>query len=369
MRWLFLLLLVANALIYFWGSSKEQQLASSEGILENAGMGNLRLLSEVETVDETYVRQQPQIPETVSDEAVPQTSTPEPVISADLPKERVEDVVVTTKDPGSIIESSVEDGIADTTALQENPVQEVEKGQAADEVEEIAADVEEPSPAPEVPQVKAESPEITVEEQPLSEEEGVTVVELGESEPKVGHATESPDVNTVEVEAVPEPEPIPIEEAFCGILGPLEERRAAQTIVAEMTARDIEASLRQAPMRKPKGYWVMIPPMASQPEAVERFKVIKAMGITDIKRFVQGEYRNGISFGVFSRQVNALNRQQTLKKRGVDVDIVPRYSEITGFWVDFKAFSESFEILSGKLSEKYPQQKIEKQSCPRIVTR
>lgn len=324
MKWLFLLLLVGNLVIFGWGFQNERSADTTPLILP-ADLGDLRLLSEVE-------------------------SAPTPV---QLPSQDL------------LVESSVPQSL---------PVVAVASGEMKQEPE--VTSEHEPEPEPES---KPESESQLDDDGGIQHESepGETIIENTPQEPPAEN--EEP---TVAVEIMQEDEAEPDSEEnqeqmvvpektvimSCGAFGPLERGSRARSILSKLLQADIKASLRSETRKKTIGYWVIIPPLESQAAAIKTVKELRAQGVKDIRRFFRGDQKNGISLGVFSKPGNAEKRQQELVEKGQPAEVQPRYIDAPLYWVDYRAEENLSEKMSQQLLEQYPKLKFEIYSCSSIVT-
>ncbi|MEW8043976.1 MAG: hypothetical protein G8D28_06630 [gamma proteobacterium symbiont of Phacoides pectinatus] len=329
MRWLFLLLVLVNLAIYLWGGQIQAPTEQSAVVIEPA-VGELRLLSEAGDVTHSAAR-------STEVAAVPVEPQAPANLPAAPPDETLTDQVMPEESP--------------TAAATPEPA-----GQEGAEREVVPAQAE-------------ALPHADVEQTAVAEAAARGEADFVAPAPALGEPASVPDAEA------PAPAPAPAapvaqaEQPYCGALGPVETRTQAQSLSVELIAGGMDATVRQRGVQRTTGYWVMLPPLASREAAIVRFDSINATGINDMKRFVQGRYRNGISFGLFSQQENALNRQRALKARGIDVVLAPQSVEIDEYYVDFEAVGATFAQVQEKLNERYPQRKITEQACPHIVSR
>ncbi len=266
MKWLFLLLLIGNLVIFGWGFQREQS-ADTTTLAFPAALGDLRLLSEAGTIP----------------------------TSVQLPSQ---DLLV-----GETIIENIPQG--------------------------PAAENEEPTVVVEIMQ-ENESDSEERQEQAVVPKKTVTM--------------------------------------SCGAFGPLEYGSRARSILGKLLQADIKALLRSETRKKTIGYWVIIPPLESQAVAIKMVKELGAQGVKDIRRFLRGDRKNGISLGVFSKQGNAEKRQQELTDKGQPTEVQPGYIDAPLYWVDYRAEEILSEKMSRQLLEQYPKLKLEIYSCSSIVT-
>lgn len=161
------------------------------------------------------------------------------------------------------------------------------------------------------------------------------------------------------------PEPAP---PVCGAFGPFERGAEARALAESLASQGMDTSLRRESMDKPIGYWVMIPPLQNQEAAIEKVKQLRESGIQDIRRFVKGDQKNGISLGVFSKQGNAQSRQQEIASKGHRAEVVPRLITVPTYWVDYRSDQARVDRAASRLSESREGIKNEQYPCSRVVT-
>lgn len=88
-----------------------------------------------------------------------------------------------------------------------------------------------------------------------------------------------------------------------------------------------------------EGYWLIIPPLGSQAEASKMLKDLRSKEI-DSFLIAEGEYRNGITLGVFSDKSNMEHYRRELADQGYPVVIVPRVSTREELWLQLRRYSE-----------------------------
>ncbi|MCW8890000.1 MAG: SPOR domain-containing protein [Sedimenticola sp.] len=155
---------------------------------------------------------------------------------------------------------------------------------------------------------------------------------------------------------------------ICGAFGPYERGAEARTLAESLASQGMDASLRRESMQKPIGYWVVIPPLENQQAAIEKVGQLRKSGITDLRRFVKGEQKNGISLGVFSSKNNAESRRQEVAKKGHAATVVPRLIAVPTYWVDYRAEQEQVAKVVGTLDQRNEAIKNQEYPCSRVVT-
>jgi len=172
-----------------------------------------------------------------------------------------------------------------------------------------------------------------------------------------------PDAQELATPVIPEPV-APV----CGAFGPFERGAEARALAESLATQGMDTSLRRESMAKPIGYLVMIPPLQNQEAAIEKVKQLRASGIQDIRRFVKGDQKNGISLGVFSNKNNAQSRQQEIVSKGHGASVIPRLITVPSYWVDYRSDQARVDRATARLSESAGGIKNEQYPCSRVVT-
>lgn len=278
------------------------------------------------------------------------------------------------RDPNAAVNSpKVRSGIGNLQLLAEvdNPLDQSTKDGVAEasvpEPGEITADPGSGTPEP-----------VPAEEQVAQQEvPAVPTTEVRQESESVANQTldSSPKTTVIEDQGNPPaereitmpaaPEPVA---PVCGAFGPFERGAEARSLAESLASQGMDTSLRRESMDKPIGYWVMIPPMQNQDEAIEKVKQLRASGIQDIRRFVKGDQKNGISLGVFSNKKNAQSRQQEIVSKGHGASVVPRLITVPTYWVDYRSDQARVNRAVARISESQGAIKNEQYPCSRVVT-
>jgi len=359
MRWLFLILLTINLLLFLWNWQLPDQGDSRDDI-EVSGIGNLKLLSEREAAgiepgsEEIELAGIPTLSKKDDDPGGRKPSSEpgaggiapgsEAVELAGIPTEfkkntgsgaQIKDEIVEapgeTEPTGPLIAEN-----ADSADKNEDPGL---AGTLSETLESSdAADLKNPLSTPEI----SEEKKIEQLEQPAP-----------------------PYPETATSHAILEEPDIPI--SFCGTLGPVPEGEVARSAIEELESRGIEASLRRETIKQQAGYWVIIPPYENGIDAVEAEKKLKEYGFADIWRFYKGEFKNGISLGMYSRKRNAETRRESVVETGFSPEVLPRYRDVVMHWIDYRIEGEENLSALDMILLAYPELKREKVECPHIA--
>ena len=149
----------------------------------------------------------------------------------------------------------------------------------------------------------------------------------------------------------------------CGVFGPVEDEALSQAIANILENKDMEVSIRIDTEERVQGYWVMIPPLNTRREAVEVVRRLEAEGVTDVMRFFKGEMRNAISLGMYNRRRNAENRRRSIASKGFAAEVRARTRETQLRSIDYRAKGESAGQVIRDIRIQYPELGHREQPC------
>ena len=337
MKHLFLLLLAANIGLFVWGYQHEQATEHAKPHAR-ADVGNLQLLSEQPPPLEPEPQQEPK---PIQEEA------PAAKVAAE-----------------SIMAEMEPDAIAETT----------EQAESAAEVERLLPEEEGHEGIQTTQQVKDEPDQKMVQETQTGRAE-VLSMPVEDTEPTDKEETEQqvkvlqPEGEPqTEVVVVPEPQPLPL---ICYRLGPIADSASAEGLSGHLTQLGFTTVTHRQSIKKTKGYWVMLPSLASYGQARQKQRELKEAGFSDFWIFPKGEYENAISLGLYSRLSNAETAHKQSLKKGVTTVVVPHQVEIDQYWLEFQSAEQPPLAEESRLAlqEAYPDEKFAVHPCPTVVTR
>lgn len=141
-------------------------------------------------------------------------------------------------------------------------------------------------------------------------------------------------------EPAPPPEPAApsgvAESTRCFEAGPLPEEKVAQA-VEDLEALGVKVQVRWETTRKPRSYWVYLPPFPNIDAAREMLRRLKADEVRDFIRVMKGSDRNAISLGLYSRQGTAQKRVEQLREKGYEPELDVRYQETRSAWLETRS--------------------------------
>lgn len=127
--------------------------------------------------------------------------------------------------------------------------------------------------------------------------------------------------SSVELSAPSTPPPTLKADALgCTVVGPFPDQAAAQAVRDRLVAAGGSAQLQA---ENPVRYMVLLPPAASPAAAGETRRVLRQHGF-DAYVMPAGEYRNGISVGVFESRARALAQQRRVAELGFSAQLIER---------------------------------------------
>lgn len=407
MKWVALMLIVLNLAILYGGIRYEQTASQDKPQLKE-DIGEIKLLAVGGGLKErkhTQVAERSGKPEAqapvVSDDkhpagtrekagariefgdAAPLKKAAEPQISqkpapAEMapggralaePVQPVVDMAPTTALPEEAKEPASSEGGAEVSERSQTTTD----GAEAMVREEASAEDEAEDPAG-----KTEPPEILAAEQDSSAATepptGTQTDAITEPDTRIASAADEPDLSsaaeTVSLSQVVSEEPVEegktVEEQ-CGALGPMELGSRARSIAEKLVWLEIETSLRQETYKKIKDYVVIIPRFESRKAARAALSELQEKGIKDFSLFYRGDLENAISLGVFNRLQNAKQRQAELLGAGFDTEIIPRTTDVQGYWLDYRIPRGVDSEAYNRMRALHPDLDDEPQPCPRVV--
>ena len=345
MKWLFSLLVLANIALLIWGLQREQ-VVPEVSMQEKASIGEMRLLSESRSTEiqppaEAMPSETAQASE--EDESQPAGQEPGPQTIEQAGTDTSSEIVV---DPAQAGESP-ETEVAEKVMESEQTAQVAEAAPAEETIEAAITAGTQESPEDDQP------PAASTESEPAGESSGTPPEDIASGalvqEEQPGDSPES----AAKAE----------EARYCGTVGPLEEETDANALQEALTEREMDAVLRKESVKKTAGFWVIITPYATQQEARAEESRLASKGVTDYRRFYRGEFKNGISLGIYSRRRNAEIRRAAIEAEGFSPVLVPRTRRITEFWLDFKAAPADKADNQNWLAENHPKLNAKDQSC------
>ena len=232
---------------------------------------------------------------------------------------------------------------------------------AAVEPEETAAAASPPAlppPAePSPPETAATPPAVVPADAPVEASEGEA--------PAKGEAQAVPDVEKAAAGEV-EPRPAEVSAApprpllFCGEIGPFRNRVQARRL-EETFGVEGKTRVYRRPTMVDTSYWVYRPPLEDRARAREEVARLKEAGIEDLWLMPDGEFRNAISLGLYSRREAAYAHAEMLRNKGFEVEVRPRQKEMERYWL---AFTDMPEGMLRELEERLPEGVfLEKKVC------
>ncbi|MCX4026310.1 hypothetical protein H0A36_21085 [Endozoicomonas sp. SM1973] len=142
---------------------------------------------------------------------------------------------------------------------------------------------------------------------------------------------------------------------FCASIGPIAEAKILKQIEQRFLAIGIKPIRKKTQVNTEPDYWVYIKPLISRRSALRKLKELKAQG-RDSFIITDGELKNGLSLGLFTKQSSALNLQNEMISAGYDVavKVVERFKDET--WLNFSP--SELELIADQvwvgLANNYP---------------
>lgn len=149
---------------------------------------------------------------------------------------------------------------------------------------------------------------------------------------------------------------------FCSRIGPFDDQGAASVVSKYLSGRGGRVESAEESLNVHVGYWVMISPQADRAAANAVATELKKKGIKDFWVMSKGQYRNGISLGVFSQQDNARAFAKRVAGKGFKVSTVDKHKKRTVVWLAYRG--ETF-VPPKEIRARAPDGvKVEDRDCP-----
>ena len=134
------------------------------------------------------------------------------------------------------------------------------------------------------------------------------------------------------------------DEKLCDLLGPFDPEMVAK-IQEKLGDRVSEALVINMEDTISDGFWLIISPSESKVEAESILMTLRQKQI-DSYLITDGEYRNGITLGVFSERENADGYQEKLQEKGVESVLIPRAREEKTAWLQLPGQHNHENVLA-----------------------
>ncbi len=122
----------------------------------------------------------------------------------------------------------------------------------------------------------------------------------------------------------------------CELIGPFAELLHAEYLVERLKALEVASAIKQVEIADGKNYWVYLKPEMSEKEALRRLSEIQQSKAIDSYIIPSGELANGISFGQFANEKDAIEKAGQIRAQGYAAEIkeVPKSHNET--WVEVR---------------------------------
>ena len=162
--------------------------------------------------------------------------------------------------------------------------------------------------------------------------------------------------NTTSKDQLPETDSIgqsPIETQKCYSLGPFDELSKSDFAYEAFFGLGIQAKQRVVKERRPKSYWVYIPPYPSLNDAEEAVEYLKDNKVSEYYIWLDEPLKYAVSLGLFTNLKTARRKVTQIKKLNLSPEMEVRFNELTEHWVDFTHEGENTkpDILESLLKE------------------
>ena len=126
----------------------------------------------------------------------------------------------------------------------------------------------------------------------------------------------------------------------CVLIGPLSEESSALELKEVLVSEQIKSELYEKSSEVREDYWMIIPPLKERSGAKTLLRELQERKI-DSDIIYEGEYKNGITLGVFGNAENTERYESEMKALGYPVEVkpLPRVSKV--FWLELSGLNIS----------------------------
>ncbi|WP_407352743.1 SPOR domain-containing protein [Luteimonas sp. R10] len=140
--------------------------------------------------------------------------------------------------------------------------------------------------------------------------------------------------------------PAPVQPARCLALGPFADADAAASARARLQPRALRLRTREV-VEAPRGWRVMLPPLADRDAAQATVQKLVAAGFDDHFIIATGEEANAIALGRFSGEAAARRHVANLREAGFGAQAEPLGDAGSRHWLDI-AVAEGFDAAAAR---------------------
>jgi hypothetical protein len=119
---------------------------------------------------------------------------------------------------------------------------------------------------------------------------------------------------------------------LCWAVGPYQVELDARHVSSRMLAIDIPAKVEKQSVVIKEEFWVYLPPLPNKKQAIRKLKELQKRKV-DSFIITEGDLANGISLGLFSKQVSVDRLLKALKKKRITPSIKSLQRTRGQYWV------------------------------------
>lgn len=160
-----------------------------------------------------------------------------------------------------------------------------------------------------------------------------------------------------------------VSEVQCLVVGPFESSAKADRLQQKLFSLGVSSRERSDNEVVLADYWVHIPPRSNRQAAIRLLRELQGQGI-DSFVITQGELANGISLGLFSKEISANEVSRRVQEAGYEPSIKQLPREPETFWLEMTDL-EAEKLSAGfweKQADEYNDLKILEKNCKSVAT-
>jgi hypothetical protein len=135
-----------------------------------------------------------------------------------------------------------------------------------------------------------------------------------------------------------------VQQGVCKIVGPVLDVSIARQIMRRLRGKNISTDVIEKEDVVSRDYWVLIPPRASEKQAL---RLLKQLQLSNIDSYIvtQGDYANAISLGLFTVKASAYKIKKEMLEAGFDVSVQEILRSQKRFWLRLYGDSSALEYV------------------------
>jgi RND family efflux transporter MFP subunit len=167
------------------------------------------------------------------------------------------------------------------------------------------------------------------------------------------------------------PEQIYIEPVSqCWSVGPITDEAILTRISNELESVVSRLTSRETTEITQTRFLILSPPHATLSETKALAKQIQGLGVKDVAVLYKGPYKNRISFGLYRKEVLAMQRLALLENKQIEAQVHPRQTTAKNYWLELEHYEAGLDEMTviQILEEQQPGLQLTQHTCQDELT-